>query len=467
MQHASVAIAAFLSVSFLLVLVALNTSQTVSNVTIVEVDNWFLSEMRDSDKVVSALTKGVATGRQRKMNKIDVPEASGPGKNSEESRENGEKDDNGTLVKGSIDDAHDPAPEANGNDVVSSQDDLENLPSSEKPKEDPAFYNPYNSSLPTAGEIAKRWSHLPKPPTCFFNYNGSTVLSNSTLPLSANSNSTTALNNLTLPTGTIRRLYFVHMRKAGGSSIRTYFREVAEKYGWKYRAVEGHKSPELPGTDPHTLYITHMREPIGRSLSHYKYEQRWGDCKPLVSLLKVRNATQEDTVMSLYNFTTKEWWGRTFLWTCAANCHARWATGMHKHEEMLAKHDVLEQKAFETFWKYNLVVVTDWLKRPEYVAALELLFGHSNLNRQRGMHCGPSTWKANKQVPLKVSPPELEALHHFNRIDSAIYQKLTQCDFDVDPNHLQEYKDTWQKNRDIMMTLNNITITPKKKQSSK
>jgi hypothetical protein len=87
-------------------------------------------------------------------------------------------------------------------------------------------------------------------------------------------------NNNKNPPRTIRRLFLGHMRKAGGSTLRAYFGRVAQKYNLKLIVAEATKF-ELAQKRNDTLYITHLRDPIARAISHYKYEGRWS-CDQLV-----------------------------------------------------------------------------------------------------------------------------------------------------------------------------------------
>jgi hypothetical protein len=116
----------------------------------------------------------------------------------------------------------------------------------------------------------------------------------------------------------INRIVFMHMRKAGGSSLRNYFRRVARDNKLAFMAEEGYIAGEFPGNVSKTLYITHWREPIARAVSHYKYEERW-DC---VGQLKKKDFVPmyNNTKMSLSQFATKEWRKRRKFWRCSNEC---------------------------------------------------------------------------------------------------------------------------------------------------
>lgn len=76
-----------------------------------------------------------------------------------------------------------------------------------------------------------------------------------------------------------KRIYFYHARKAGGSTVHKYLGAVAEHYGIELKAVEW-LAMEEPGSreyedDGATFYVTHLREPVDRAISHFKYQGRY------------------------------------------------------------------------------------------------------------------------------------------------------------------------------------------------
>ena len=78
-----------------------------------------------------------------------------------------------------------------------------------------------------------------------------------------------------------KRIYFYHARKAGGSSVNKYLAKVADHYGVELKYTEWSEMEE-PGThdDAATFYVTHLREPVERAISHFKYQGRW-PCRDL------------------------------------------------------------------------------------------------------------------------------------------------------------------------------------------
>jgi hypothetical protein len=246
---------------------------------------------------------------------------------------------------------------------------------------------------------------------------------------------------------TINRIYFLHMRKAGGTSLRSYFFQVARKHHVEFVVAEGLRQPEQPGDDANTLYITNIRPPIARAISSYKYERRWL-CRTQLQYMynNSRNNDQDgalfvptlnNTYMSLDNYTRSHHYRSHDLWICASNCYARWATGRPEHVEYdnPVQLQELEQAARASLWNYNIIIVTEWLyQNPDYVKSIESIFGVKHPHRTVDMMCGKEAAAANQQFPLLVQPQELELLAKVNQVDLQLYQDLTACQ----PQLLQE-----------------------------
>lgn len=73
--------------------------------------------------------------------------------------------------------------------------------------------------------------------------------------------SLSSINEWSFTNKTINRLYFYHARKAGGTSLATYFSTVARHYGLEFAQSEWTEAEE-PGSVPGTFYVAHLREPV-------------------------------------------------------------------------------------------------------------------------------------------------------------------------------------------------------------
>lgn len=222
---------------------------------------------------------------------------------------------------------------------------------------------------------------------------------------------------------TFDRIVFLHMRKAGGTSVRNYLRNVAARHKVPLKIMEGWTLVEKPGDVPNTLYVTHMREPVSRAISHYKYEIRW-DC-PKQHRVSGFVPTLENQQMNLTQFALKDWRaGSRKYWTCSSECYTRWSTGLFHNPRT---DPVMAPAGTKTMGGYHLVIVSEWLQDPDYARSLESIFGEKYIGRKTGMTCGEEAKKANKMVPLTIDEETYDLLGARNQIDIGIYKNLTTC----------------------------------------
>jgi hypothetical protein len=241
----------------------------------------------------------------------------------------------------------------------------------------------------------------------------------------------------------IKRIFMIHMRKAGGTTVKSYLREVAAKYNLQFQDFEGRLPPTPFEIDDTTLLVTHIREPSFRVLSHYKYEMRW-NCKFLTNKSLHFQPSDNNTRISLESFVervnkpTVSGPNKGLLWECSHNCYAKWATGLCWKEPKFDKSEKcwslgqskgnLLSLARNVLFSYDLVIVIEWLKNPTYVKYLETFFGLRGINRKRtDMWCGTESAKANRDVPLLVSNETMERIAQLNEIDKILYDELTRC----------------------------------------
>ncbi|KAI2498200.1 hypothetical protein MHU86_16282 [Fragilaria crotonensis] len=243
----------------------------------------------------------------------------------------------------------------------------------------------------------------------------------------------------------IKKIVLLHMRKAGGTSILAYLRQVAKKYGLELEAFEA-RPPLLPeNADNQTLLVTHIREPSTRVLSHYKYEERWL-CRHLTNSTFIPTLNNTRNSLNAFVETPNIVWQGIYLWECSHNCYAKWSTGLCSKEgpfnESTAcwSRDDVEgsflYRAREVLFSYNLVIVIEWLKNPEYVRSLETLFGVEGIAIPRQTEwCSNESAAANKMWPLVVPEETKQRILQLNQLDTTLYNELTSCSrFDF-PNH--------------------------------
>lgn len=240
----------------------------------------------------------------------------------------------------------------------------------------------------------------------------------------------------------IEKIVLVHMRKAGGTSMKAYLGEVSTKYNITLQDFEGER-PILPEhSDGKTLFVTHIREPASRVLSHYKYEMRWY-CKHLTDKKKTfdpvnSSRTTLDRFVERENKPNTAGGEKGNLWECSHNCYAKWSTGLCWIEGAFDESTMcwsrengegsLLSRAREVLYSYHLIVVIEWLQNPEYVKAIEALFGLEGIAKQRtDMWCGKESAAANKKFPLVVPEETRQRILHFNQLDTILYNELTTC----------------------------------------
>lgn len=270
-------------------------------------------------------------------------------------------------------------------------------------------------------------------------------------------------NNTTTKTKTtkFKRILFYHARKAGGSSINKYLVKVAETYGIKLEWMEW-RSMEEPGT-PHyttegeeeeedTFYVTHIREPIDRSISHFKYNGRW----PCKYLMKSNFTPTENNANQL------EQWNETggtapkstchnrdtafYLGDCAVNCYTQWFGGLncpHWNVPIEEQYKVAMSKLL----KYNLIIVIEKLRDPNYVRAIENFFGVTGILERGSPFCERRSHKVNKDIPLIVKEDTRKRLTELNKVDLKLYHTITDCLDEEDDNRRYEHIPKWDGDR--------------------
>jgi hypothetical protein len=254
----------------------------------------------------------------------------------------------------------------------------------------------------------------------------------------------------TADNGAITSLYFAHTRKAGGTTLKKFFQYVARKKGWQFNSAEGRPS-ERPRR-PDKFYVTHLRRPVDRVLSSYKYEGRWS-CHHMVfpkdypenTPLANNSQSLEDFIEEAYNVpdfaqcltlppgskTKKK------LWKCARNCYLRW---FGRDFNCLADAQQSYETARTKLMGYNLVVITERMRDPTYVQGLlRMFFGNDNvtttiqttatdiLSNTQKMYCFDESRYWNAQYPAVLRNSTLANLTRLNALDTRLYNSLNHC----------------------------------------
>lgn len=255
---------------------------------------------------------------------------------------------------------------------------------------------------------------------------------------------------------TINRIYFAHMRKAGGTTLRTYLAAVAQQYGLELVISEGgHFEP--PGSNDRTLYVTHLRDPYRRSISHFQYEVRW-PCEQLLqndsfvpSLDNAANLTAwiaepayRHPSLANDNTTTRPRCDDTqaYLVDCSTNCYIRWMNypSGSCSRKVFHRNSVHYHKALQQLRQYDVIIDIDRLfskNHPDdmdrdpgsiYAASLEEFFGLQGIRSEnRPMYCLRHSRNANRRFPLQVDNATRELFYERNQADYDMYHELVDC----------------------------------------
>mmetsp|Transcript_13910 Transcript_13910/g.30325 ORF Transcript_13910/g.30325 Transcript_13910/m.30325 type:complete len:746 (+) Transcript_13910:15-2252(+) len=283
-----------------------------------------------------------------------------------------------------------------------------------------------------------------------------------------------------------KRLYFYHARKAGGTNLRKYFAKVAAHHGLKYMVLEYHMAEDPGSYDEATFYVTHLREPVSRSISHFKYENRW-DCKQLLDndtfVPNEENSQKLETWNQNYGrqpSSCKFQDGEPFfsMVHCAVNCYSQWFSGLscpwwdppenpelgerpiRRETPMTQQYEVAKAKLL----RYNFIVISEMLQRPTYAAAVERFFGVPGVTERRNHPwCEVESHYSNERIPLVIQNETLNKLTILNKIDIGLYHEIKDCldeeDYDFpawDPNRFAK-NETMQLNYTIWEQIHSFT----------
>ena len=235
-------------------------------------------------------------------------------------------------------------------------------------------------------------------------------------------------------TSPIKRIYFYHVRKAGGTMIRKYLRKVASRYRIQLRVLEYKhaSSEEEVGSRTDTFYVTNMRDPVERSVSHFKYDARWG-CDQLVKNSSNFVPTSDNAMpFESWNFTggfEKSSCDEPFSFvSCAVNCYVQvFSGGGCTRDDWYTEYNL----AWDRLLRYNMILVYSKFGDTEYVRAVEDFFGGvGGFNEPSSMFCGEEAREANRKVPLRVSFEHVLRLTRLNAMDNRLYRDMVTSCFD-------------------------------------
>lgn len=196
--------------------------------------------------------------------------------------------------------------------------------------------------------------------------------------------------------------------------------------------------------------MTNLREPVSRSISHFKYEGRW-DCKQLTA--NKTYVPTEDNAKTLEEWSEDygRYGGHMFpcayakspkkryfkMLTCGVMCYSQWFAGLSCPREgtlplKQAKRKKSLMQQFEVarskLRRYNFIVISEWLHDPGYVAAVERYFGVPGV-AQRAYYpwCERESHAANNMIPLAIKNETMQKLTRSNLYDKYMYDEFSDC----------------------------------------
>lgn len=162
--------------------------------------------------------------------------------------------------------------------------------------------------------------------------------------------------------------------------IRKYLKRVASHYNIDLTIQEHKYAKEEVGSSPGTFYITNLRDPVERSISHFKYEGRW-DCKQLVKnrtfVATKANARKFEDWKETNGFVPSDCYEPFSFTNCAINCYIQSFSGEGcSSDEWKSEY----QLARERLSRYNLIFVYEKFKDTQYIKSIEDFFGVDGLD---------------------------------------------------------------------------------------
>jgi hypothetical protein len=207
--------------------------------------------------------------------------------------------------------------------------------------------------------------------------------------------------------------------------ITRYLQMVAKHYQINFKSVEFiHASQdEEVGSRNDTIYVTNIRDPVGRSISNFKYNVRW-DCRKLFnsSFATAENARPLEAWNQTHGLKPSPCGKPWAFHDCAVNCHIQAFTGKGcSSDDWLTEYNL----AWNRLLRYNIILVFEKFKDPDYIEAVENFFGVKGLNKGYSrMWCGPESKKANERIPLNISAEYSRRLTKLNEMDNRLYSDL-------------------------------------------
>jgi hypothetical protein len=199
------------------------------------------------------------------------------------------------------------------------------------------------------------------------------------------------------------RVFFIHNRKAGGTTVRHFLGEQQHCRSPQLFRGFVEESTVFNVTrlkEPGTVFITVLREPI---ISSYHFEGKGSFGEWVAAVQRDRKRGRPNFIwMEVQNYYVQRLSG--YRWHGAG---PKWPTGLAKEDKTAPQWDALYKRAISVLQKMDIVFVMDFFP--------ELGLGHS---RPRSLGVRASDKPGHKII---ITPAELDTLKEWNQWDSLLY----------------------------------------------
>ena len=115
-----------------------------------------------------------------------------------------------------------------------------------------------------------------------------------------------------------------------------------------------------------------------------------------------------------------------YLAKCAVNCYVQWFSRLSCPSWNVST-DIQAEAARAVLYRFNVIIILEKLKDPEYVSAMENFFGVAGLAKKQSAWCEPVSHEANSKFPLEVNNTTFQRLTARNQIDVDLYNDIASC----------------------------------------
>jgi hypothetical protein len=236
-----------------------------------------------------------------------------------------------------------------------------------------------------------------------------------------------------LPNPRIRRLFHLHARKAGGTSLGSWLARVAKEHRLAFEKNDTFEGPIMPKDfkkRDDTLYFTSLRDPVSRAQSSYVYEGRWAARYGNRTATNGRNFSKwiEDSRCHAQPRPTPAH-RKNRVWGCSTNCFAKWLSGVEDAPTCKAEGTALPQSAMRdaltSLMKFDLVVCDASLRDPHYREYIRRRLNTTHEFSQVDAPLSQFAYLWEVRLPPVYPPGEMARLQRLNKMDCSLIRSAS------------------------------------------